>query len=336
MKISINRSLINDLYENAAQNVTMLKAALGTHDEIPKREDLVTGAVKKCGVATIMVTEVEVIIEIPDDFFIDTMRLQSNAIPLFAPVIGSTIGAMKIFKGMTQTYKDKWFPKTEAELKREEARKREMNIRRATETEMAAFEAGRQHASREFVLHGGLADLKVPSATSEDRVAKTYDTPEEAAADGENNVIQCTSTILWAEMDENETISRELIVPVGFDVYNLDGKVMFVRKNGQKIMAGIGVVAKEFIEFVQGGCMIMPVQRGSNDVVFCKTSDHKYNIRHAVNGRIITDMRFEPIEMELALEALLPFPDAETMQRLNEEQSQVDAKRIEGAGMKLQ
>ena len=318
MKISINRSLINALYDNAAQNATMLKAALGANDEIPKREDLVTGAVKKCGVATIMVTEVEVVIEIPDDFFIDTMRLQSNAIPLFAPVIGSTIGAMKIFKGMTQSYKDKWFPKTEAELKQEEARKREMSIRRATETEMAAFEAGRQHASREFVLHGALADLKIPGEEG-------TDSTEPAITDKPEDIV-----FIHRELDDETNVesATEMAIPLDYDRDNDECTVEIRRRVGGKVYRKMWVLVKDLASFVGHSCLSMPVLRSSNGIVLAKTSDHMYTVRLAPFGRVEVDMRFTPADMMLILENLGVLCSS-TRTRLMEEQATRDAAQLE-------
>ena len=346
MKLVLNKSMINALYDSSIQNFHILKATLNIKGDVPKREDLTTGRRIQGDCYTIEVTEHEVILEIPDEFFTDFMKMQSTAIPLFAPVIGSALGAMKVYGGARKVFYEKWFPKkAEAEAKRanyeaglSQAREDFIATRADLEAKLKEAEAIKNAVVSGAISHDeGMAKLgnlqtealkSMESAHDNGVIARTVEAQE--------GVVHCEMTILWAEMDEDATRTRELAVPVNYNADNPAEKVLFVRKNGDRIINAVTVVAKEFVDFVQHGCLVMPMQRGAKDVVFCKTSDHKYNIRYAPNGKLGVDLRFEPIEMELALEALLPVPDVEAMNRLNEEQAAVDAKRIEGTGLKLQ
>lgn len=121
MKLTINRSLINQVYGEIKSIAAILASVIGSAKpqgpklEVPELPDnLTTGLDIQTKMMSIKVSEDTIDIEIMDEFILDYVKLYSSAIPLFAPVVASAVISAKMMAANVQVFTEKWSDKTGA------------------------------------------------------------------------------------------------------------------------------------------------------------------------------------------------------------------------------
>lgn len=110
MKLTIKREIVSEYIDMIKEAHMLVEAAFGSKGSMPlELSDLKeTGVICEFKAYSVEVTETDWVVNVKDEFVVDLLRLYRRAFPIFAPVVGSAVGAFKMMGAYVSDFAAKW------------------------------------------------------------------------------------------------------------------------------------------------------------------------------------------------------------------------------------